>query len=197
MSSMSRPLDSTATGSGVGGTGCQAEAAWLSLHGWLLLLSTATEDNTTYAFVSLKHAVVHESDPNACRLVITRRPGSWPPLACGDDGWLHLCLLLSDGRFQAMEAPELEIRFARQMDFAVWKRQLAEVCEKADNSGVLNSLSLRLPNLPPKPMEMKLPELVCDEPMGDDLQVPPVPPLPGEEESSPLGSQERAQSGAS
>eukprot|EP00929_Paragymnodinium_shiwhaense_P004142 TRINITY_DN10486_c0_g1_i2.p1 TRINITY_DN10486_c0_g1~~TRINITY_DN10486_c0_g1_i2.p1 ORF type:complete len:758 (+),score=162.32 TRINITY_DN10486_c0_g1_i2:181-2454(+) len=186
MSSMSRPLDSLATGSGIGGTGCQAEAAWLSLHGWMLLLSTATEDNTTYAFVSLRHAMIREADPHAGRLVITSRPeATWPPLVHNEDGWLDLCLLLSDGRFQAMEAPELEIRFSRQSDFAAWRKQLEEICKEPPPPGAAlmaqAGKTLKLPSLAPK--DLKLPDILLDDSMTDDILVPAVPLLPGEERS--------------
>jgi len=124
---MSRPLDGGVVGGGP--STAVGEAAWLSLRGWILLLSTVTDDVTPYGFVSLRHALIKEADPGARRIVLGNRSDhTWQPLANGDEDWLDLCLLLGDGRFQAMEAPELEIRCSKMTDYEQWKICLEEVC---------------------------------------------------------------------
>lgn len=111
------------------------ELAWVGLYGWTLLLSSASSDTTPYAFVSLKQAVVKDSSPSAKRIVLANRSeSSWSPLGASEDDWLDLCLLLGDGRFQALEAPLLDLRFTNENEYKSWSAQLGDVCGEEGRS---------------------------------------------------------------
>lgn len=105
------------------------EEAWLSLHSWILLISSNTPDSTPYAFVSLRHAILKEVDPANRRLVlVSHSDATWPPIGQAEEEWLELFLLLGDGRFQPMEAPRLELRLQKSADFDAWAAHLGELC---------------------------------------------------------------------
>jgi len=141
------------------------EAALLSLHRWVLLFSSANAETAPYAFISLRHAVLKEVDPITRRLVFaSRHENSWPPVAASDDEWLELCLLLGDGRFQSLEAPQLELRLVAGTDFDTWATRLGEVCY---DDGTLRGLS-------GKTTDLKLPALLSTNWPDEPLQVPPV-----------------------
>lgn len=107
----------------------QKEMTWLSLHQSLLFLSCDKVDTPPYAFVSLRHAALKEVDASQRQLLLTARPDSvWPPLPAAEEEWLELCILLSDGRFQPLEAPHLELRLTSDHDFNAWSAQLGELC---------------------------------------------------------------------
>merc|ERR1712125_145319 len=116
------------------GDNSNGDPTWLTLHRWMLILTS--EDGKPYSFVSLRRVQIKESDPAARKIVLAST--SWPNTEVGEE-WLCLCLLLSDGRFQAMEAPELEIFFAKQAEFDQWKQHLSLVCSREH--------MLRLPGL--------------------------------------------------
>lgn len=155
----------------------EEEVAWLSLHQWMLLLSSDTADNassTPYAFVSLRHAVLKEVDATSRRLVLASHSDTgWPHTTAGEEDWLELCLLLGDGRFQPLEAPQLELRLDKAADFDAWAAHLGELCY--DDS------SLRQPGN--KPADLKIPAFLNsnwpEEPSA--LQVPPM--IPGDNTS--------------
>mmetsp|Transcript_12604 Transcript_12604/g.21917 ORF Transcript_12604/g.21917 Transcript_12604/m.21917 type:complete len:658 (-) Transcript_12604:165-2138(-) len=107
------------------------EAAWLCLHKTLLLFAQNNASKTPpYAFISVRHTIVRETEASARRLVLAARPDpdkpelQWPPLVNGDDEWLELCLLLGDGRFQPLEAPSLELRFSTDREYDEWVARL-------------------------------------------------------------------------
>mmetsp|Transcript_40775 Transcript_40775/g.75831 ORF Transcript_40775/g.75831 Transcript_40775/m.75831 type:complete len:705 (+) Transcript_40775:115-2229(+) len=111
------------------GANNQKEMTWLSLHQSLLFLSCDKVDYPPYAFVSLRHAALKEVDASQRQLVLTSRPDSvWPPLPSVEEEWLELCILLSDGRFQPLEAPHLELRLTSDHDFHAWAARLGELC---------------------------------------------------------------------
>jgi len=94
-----------------------------------MLLSTGNSEVPPYAFVSLRHAIFKETDSTSRRIILTSKSdGAWPTLASGEEEWLELCLLLGDGRFQTLEAPQLELRLTTDSDFNAWKTRLAEMC---------------------------------------------------------------------
>lgn len=113
-----------------GGTGrLEEEMTWLRLHHWLLFLAS-TEETAPFAFVSLKKAALLRADARVLQIVLARRvEGEWPT-AMVDDDWLELCLLLGDGRFQVLEAPELVMRFNDPADFQTWAAYLKEICSE-------------------------------------------------------------------
>jgi len=115
-----------------GGPNGKGEATWLSLHPSLLLLSSgATADAPPYAFVSLRHAVLKETNADTRRILLrSRADPTWPPLASGEEDWLELCLLLGDGRFQPLEAPYLELQMVADHDFQIWSTHLGELCHE-------------------------------------------------------------------
>jgi hypothetical protein len=115
-----------------GGASGKGEATWLSLHSSLLLLSSgAAAEAPPYAFVSLRHAVLKETNAATRRILLrSRADPTWPPLASGEEDWLELCLLLGDGRFQPMEAPYLELQLAADEDFHTWSAHLGELCHE-------------------------------------------------------------------
>mmetsp|Transcript_96446 Transcript_96446/g.281861 ORF Transcript_96446/g.281861 Transcript_96446/m.281861 type:complete len:726 (+) Transcript_96446:178-2355(+) len=155
-----------------GGRAEEEEEAWLSLHQWILLLSSTTADRSTpYAFVSLRRAVLKEVDAASRRLVLVSHSDSnWPPVGTADEEWLELVLLLGDGRFQPMEAPRLELRLGKAADFDAWAAHLGELCY--DDPHLWNHGS--------KTADKRLPALLNanwpDEPTSLH-----VPPFPGEE----------------
>lgn len=138
VSALAMPLDQAAvpdTGDGASaGDVVEEEAAWLALHDRLLLLTPAcSEESPPYAFASLQNAVLKEVDAGGKRLVLSRKGSttSWQPAVPDEDDtadWLELCLLLGDGRFQPLEAPQLELRFPREADFKVWLNHLTMRC---------------------------------------------------------------------
>lgn len=113
-----------------GGTGrLEEEMTWLRLHQWLLFLAS-TEETAPFAFVSLKKAALLRADARVLQILLARRvEGEWPT-AMVDDDWLELCLLLGDGRFQVLEAPELVMRFNDPADFQTWAAYLKEICSE-------------------------------------------------------------------
>lgn len=115
-----------------GGPNGKGEATWLSLHPSLLLLSSgAAADAPPYAFVSLRHAVLKETNADTRRILLrSRADPTWPPLASGEEDWLELCLLLGDGRFQPLEAPYLELQMVADHDFQIWSTHLGELCHE-------------------------------------------------------------------
>lgn len=104
------------------------EAARVILYSWLLFLAPTTPGACPYAFVSLRQASL-TTDVEGRRLSLTSViDTSWAPLAGPEDSWLGLCLLLGDGRFQSLEAPELCLRFQTRADFETWSSLLHGVC---------------------------------------------------------------------
>ncbi|CAJ1388078.1 unnamed protein product [Effrenium voratum] len=123
LTAFSQPFDA-------GGSGrLDEEVTWLRLHQWLLLLASA-ENAAPFAFVSLKKAALIRADARVLQIVLARRvEGEWPA-AMVDDDWLELCLLLGDGRFQLLEAPELVMRFDDEAEFQRWASYLRELCSE-------------------------------------------------------------------
>eukprot|EP00930_Biecheleria_cincta_P099591 TRINITY_DN91212_c0_g1_i1.p1 TRINITY_DN91212_c0_g1~~TRINITY_DN91212_c0_g1_i1.p1 ORF type:complete len:728 (-),score=127.20 TRINITY_DN91212_c0_g1_i1:35-2218(-) len=121
---VSQPFDA----GGGSSAGCfDEEMYWLRLYQWLLLLAPNAPDSLPFAFVSLKRATLLRTDPEIRQIVIASRVDTeWAGMA--DDDWLELCLMLEDGRFQALEAPELVLRFTEDADFLRWVAFLREVC---------------------------------------------------------------------
>ncbi|CAE7666671.1 cr-1, partial [Symbiodinium pilosum] len=110
-----------------GGSSMDEEVTWLRLHQWLLLLNSS-DDAAPFAFVSLKKVALLRADARVLQMTLARRvEGDWPSVAVDDD-WLELCLLLGDGRFQVLEAPELVMRFEDEADFQNWAGYLRELC---------------------------------------------------------------------
>jgi len=181
MRQISRPFDAGQN------SGCD-EPAWLSLHQWILLLSSATAEAPPYAFVSLRRTILKEVDSENRRLVLASRSDSgWPPAAASEDEWLELCLLLDDGRFQQLEAPQLELKLGKAADFNSWVARLRQVC--------CDGHTLRGPRANNGPSTIAPPDNG-----GADLQMPPlsvsgpdepavlqVPPLPGEDKIRAAG----------
>uniref|UniRef100_A0A7S4R684 SEC7 domain-containing protein n=1 Tax=Alexandrium monilatum TaxID=311494 RepID=A0A7S4R684_9DINO len=165
-----QPFDSESAG--LGGKVDGEEEAWLSLHQWILLISSSTPDSTPYAFVSLRHAILREVDAAARRLVLVSHSDSnWPPIGMADDEWLELFLLLGDGRFQPMEAPRLELRLGKAADFDAWAAHLGELCYDDPHlwSQGARTADKRLPallnaNWPEEPTTLHVPPFPGDEP---------------------------------
>lgn len=176
------------------------EATWVSLHTSLLLLSTGASDAPPYAFVSLRQAIIKETDAVNLRIVLTSRSdASWPPLASGEEEWLELCLLLGDGRFQPLEAPYLELRLSADHDYHAWTARLSELCcddplLRIDKSGAkgFQAHEAGLNRCVAELLETKAPPgqvgKVCADNAGEPRKPPPLPaelqkppPLPGEE----------------
>lgn len=103
------------------------EAAWLSLHRCLLFFAH-TNEAPPYAFVSLRQASIREVDTVGRRIVLARKQDPSRGTEAEEAGWLQLCLLLGDGRFQPLEAPFLELRWTGSTDFDMWSAQLGELC---------------------------------------------------------------------
>lgn len=121
---VSQPFDA---GGGSSAGHFDEEMTWLRLYQWLLLLAPNAPDSVPFAFVSLKRATLLRSDPQIRQIVLASRVDTeWAGMA--DDDWLELCLMLEDGRFQALEAPELVLRFTEDADFQRWVAYLGEVC---------------------------------------------------------------------
>eukprot|EP00747_Dinoflagellata_sp_TGD_P004143 gnl/TRDRNA2_/TRDRNA2_110698_c1_seq1.p1 gnl/TRDRNA2_/TRDRNA2_110698_c1~~gnl/TRDRNA2_/TRDRNA2_110698_c1_seq1.p1 ORF type:complete len:710 (-),score=80.27 gnl/TRDRNA2_/TRDRNA2_110698_c1_seq1:187-2229(-) len=173
----------------------ECEVVWLSLYNSLLLLSSGA-GVVPYAFISLRHVLLSESDAAAMRLCLACRPEpGWPPLAT-DQEWLELCLLLGDGRFQLLEAPNLELRFESASDFHAWAARLGELCyddpmpsmsgrhvghgvsPKASSLGA----GARLNSCPDDPVAF--PPLIGEDLWPEDTLDLKLPPLPGETEST-------------
>lgn len=168
VSSLSHPFDAKGTNETVVGGG---EAAWLSLHKWILLLSSATSDVIPYAFVSLRQAIIKESEPVTRRVVLASRTESnWSPLAVSEDEWLDLCLLLGDGRFQALEAPLLELKFTSDSDFQSWSLRLGDLChdDQSQRSPVPKAGDQKLPTfITPGGLEDAATSKAPLQPVGD------------------------------
>lgn len=124
------------------------ELAWLSLHRWFLFFAATPPGEAAaagasaagcgrpapYGFVSLRRAALRVTDPEGRRLVLGSRAEAQEKAvgtAVNCDEWLELCLLLSDGRFQPMEAPRLQLRFQEAAAFEAWAAIIGEAC--ADN----------------------------------------------------------------
>jgi len=123
---MSQPFDA---GGGTSAGHFDEEMTWLRLYQWLLLLAPNAPDSVPFAFVSLKRATLLKTDPEIRQIVLVSRVDTeWAGMA--DDDWLELCLMLEDGRFQALEAPELVLRFTEDADFLRWVTFLREVCSE-------------------------------------------------------------------
>jgi len=155
---------------------CEDEdAAWLTLHKWVLLLSSSTADPTPYAFVSLRHATLKEADAAAKRItLVSHSEANWSPDSNSDTEWLELFLLLGDGRFQPLEAPHLELRLSRTEDFDVWAARLREVCGEDPLVWVQGSGS--------KSVDMRLPQMLSNN-WTDEPSSLRVPSLTGEEQA--------------
>lgn len=107
----------------------QPDRAWARVQGVVLLFAT-DPDAVPYAFVPLPAARVISQDRHWGGVVLSGRES--PPPA-GDSsgaqevttcGWVELCLLLHDGRYQSLEAPQLELRVAGA-DFDCWAAALS------------------------------------------------------------------------
>merc|ERR1712217_404403 len=99
-----------------------------SLHQWILFFSPKDTNSAPYAFVSLRHTAVKELDSASKRIVLASTTDTGWPLRTSDDGWLELCLLLGDGRFQPLEAPQLELRLGQAANFDAWASHLVQIC---------------------------------------------------------------------
>merc|ERR1712087_734158 len=97
----------------------------------------------------------------------------WPHVAAGEDDWLELCLLLGDGRFQPLEAPQLELRLDKAADFDAWAAHLGELCYDDPSSRQQGN----------KAVDLKLPAFLNSSwpEAPSDMQVPPM--LPGDNAS--------------
>lgn len=114
------------------------ERAWLTLQRWYLFFAPVAAADTKhgerpppYAFVHLKRIALRVVDVPQRRLVLTSRisdaKADQGPLGSANcEDWLELCLLLADGRFQPMEAPNLQLRFDDAAEFEAWAAALAE-----------------------------------------------------------------------
>ncbi|CAK9017926.1 unnamed protein product [Durusdinium trenchii] len=123
------PLTTFAQPFDAGGSRLEEEMTWLRLHQWLLFLAP-TDESAPFAFVSLKKAALLRADVRVLQIVLARRvEGEWPTTMVDDD-WLELCLLLGDGRFQVLEAPELVMRFNDATEFQTWATYLREICSE-------------------------------------------------------------------
>lgn len=148
------------------------ETTWLMLHQSLLLLSSEQgPDCTPYGFASLRHVVLRRANAESKTIVLTgRSEPSWQTPDCSNDdpGWLELCLLLGDGRFQCLEAPELELRLRSDSDFEAWTDALRDVCY--DNGGLHKATKADM-RMPPFNVSTLEDDIV-------DLQVPAEPSEP-------------------
>mmetsp|Transcript_43082 Transcript_43082/g.125345 ORF Transcript_43082/g.125345 Transcript_43082/m.125345 type:complete len:681 (-) Transcript_43082:35-2077(-) len=113
-----------------GGTSGQQDRTWLVAHPSIILLACAP-DGPPYAFLSLCQSSYGQADAKTGKIALHGRPRSRRAAAVRGEGdnetWLELILLLSDGRFQLLEAPLLELRVAGA-DFDAWTDLLKMHC---------------------------------------------------------------------
>merc|ERR1712083_80014 len=113
------------------------ERAWMAIYQSTLLLAPAP-NALPYAFVSLPQAVLTGNDSATGHMTLTGREARAGSKASQDKeqqsprspdraSWLEMCLLLTDGRYQLLEAPQLEIRIA-STEFDSWAQHLRERC---------------------------------------------------------------------
>lgn len=90
------------------------ERAWMSLHSSVLLLAPAP-DELPYAFVPLTQVTHQALDATTGHFSLTGKSVTHAPMLKESKptmNFLELCLLLHDGRYQLLEAPQLDIRVA-------------------------------------------------------------------------------------
>jgi len=109
------------------------ERAWVAIHQSVLLLAPSP-NALPYGFVSLSQAVVARADGPSGQLSLKGRATKHSPTSSDKEvrsaeksTWVELCLLLSDGRYQLLEAPKLDIRIS-STEFDSWAKQLRERC---------------------------------------------------------------------
>mmetsp|Transcript_54513 Transcript_54513/g.129995 ORF Transcript_54513/g.129995 Transcript_54513/m.129995 type:complete len:721 (+) Transcript_54513:75-2237(+) len=108
--------------------GQHGEAAWITIMcNFLFIWSGDGADAVPYAMLWLRHAMVKEKDIEMRRVVLANRPVG-QPLVPGDDDWLEVVLLLADGRFQPLEAPEVVLSFDTQEAVETWAKKLEAIC---------------------------------------------------------------------
>eukprot|EP00933_Yihiella_yeosuensis_P006423 TRINITY_DN111118_c0_g1_i1.p1 TRINITY_DN111118_c0_g1~~TRINITY_DN111118_c0_g1_i1.p1 ORF type:complete len:668 (-),score=131.65 TRINITY_DN111118_c0_g1_i1:111-2114(-) len=98
----------------------------LRLYQWLLLLSTPESGVAPFAFISLKGCQLVGADADDQKLTIKAKEAG--AAALPGTKFVELCLILRDGRFQLLEAPELVLRFNEQKDYNRWVSHLADLC---------------------------------------------------------------------
>jgi len=93
------------------------ELVWLSLHPTMLLVGRSPS-TAPYAFIIMKN--VRLGTVNfLCRQVVLTNVSNH----------LEFCLLLSDGRFQLLEVPELDVRIGQDADFDDWAVSLSKYAD--------------------------------------------------------------------
>mmetsp|Transcript_30650 Transcript_30650/g.101969 ORF Transcript_30650/g.101969 Transcript_30650/m.101969 type:complete len:235 (+) Transcript_30650:69-773(+) len=126
-------------------SGPQEDRAWIQIQDSVLLIAQAP-DRAPYGFVSLTSAALQSTDRSSGFIALSGREpvclSSAPPddadalfgdpLSRGSEGdgscaWIELTLLLHDGRYQVLEAPQLELR-AAGAEFDAWASALAVAC---------------------------------------------------------------------
>mmetsp|Transcript_54459 Transcript_54459/g.100687 ORF Transcript_54459/g.100687 Transcript_54459/m.100687 type:complete len:740 (+) Transcript_54459:62-2281(+) len=109
--------------------GQHGEAAWVTVTCMFLFLWNGNgPDAAPYAMVWLKHIMVRSVDLEARRVVLGSRPNKHSLGVPGEDEWMEVVLLLADGRFQPLEAPELVLRFDSTEITKLWADRLEEIC---------------------------------------------------------------------
>jgi len=104
------------------------EAAWVTVTCMFLFLWTGNgPDAAPYAMVWLRHVMVKSIDLDMRRIVLGSRPNKHTLGVPGDDEWMEVVLLLADGRFQPLEAPELVLRFESCEVAKMWAERLEEM----------------------------------------------------------------------
>lgn len=165
-------------GPGVAASCC--EAAWVTLHGNLVVLAADASDSPPYAFVPLRHVTLRESTLESKTLLLGGRNTDmkWS-IAVEDNSedasWLEVVLLLGDARFQSLEAPQLELRFETSVVFEAWSSALSDVCGRNrsrsvdEASPLYDGDGLKSPKVNPRQ-----PPMLAGAARDDPLDFPPA-----------------------
>jgi len=90
------------------------ELVWISLHPTMLLVGRGPS-TAPYAFIIMKNVRLRTVHFLYRQVVLTNASNH-----------LEVCLLLSDGRFQLLEVPELDVRIGQDADFDDWAVSLGK-----------------------------------------------------------------------
>eukprot|EP00747_Dinoflagellata_sp_TGD_P091463 gnl/TRDRNA2_/TRDRNA2_165062_c1_seq1.p1 gnl/TRDRNA2_/TRDRNA2_165062_c1~~gnl/TRDRNA2_/TRDRNA2_165062_c1_seq1.p1 ORF type:complete len:666 (+),score=112.35 gnl/TRDRNA2_/TRDRNA2_165062_c1_seq1:128-1999(+) len=119
------------------------EMVWLALCRSLLLISSGPLA-APYAMVYLHQTKLRAIDPSMRRVHIASQRSKGQNDGGPDrGGWLELCLLLGDARFQRLEVPELLIQFESDAEFEGWSKHLREICRSEPFRFLAKDASLR------------------------------------------------------
>jgi len=84
------------------------EIVWISLHPTMLFVGCGPE-TAPYGFIIMKNVILKKVQFVYRQVVLANASNR-----------LEFCLLLSDGQFQLLEVPELDVRIGQDADFEHW-----------------------------------------------------------------------------